>query len=68
MYPHTCKKGMNVDDVYNCLSLVCGINLLKTYGVPWVWLQAYQVELESLAVKLEEENEKLLKEKVNFEI
>lgn len=31
-------------------------------------LQAYQVELESLAVKLEEENEKLLKEKVNFEI
>lgn len=26
--------------------------------------QAYQVELESLAVKLEEENDKLLKEKV----
>ena len=35
--------------------------------VMWISLfQAYQVELESLAVKLEEENDKLLKEKVLF--
>lgn len=37
--------------------------LMNRFGIFGI-LQAYQVELESLAVRLEEENEQLLKEKV----
>lgn len=37
----------------------CSFFLLLNFG-----LQAYQVELESIALRLEEENEQLMKEKV----
>ena len=44
--------------------MVYGICLFDSLWFHGFGLQAYQVELESLAVKLEEENERLLKEKV----